>query len=105
MKPAAFWNAYTHHERILATNDIEEIIHEFGFITEVNPFSDIAIKFTIELPKKNIMPLYQKLKNYLTIDAFESEYSDSSEEQDIYLNVTFTAGSGNLRNEIPAVPG
>lgn len=105
MKPAAFWNAYTHHERIVATNDIEEIIHGFGFITEVNSFSDIAIKFTIELPEKNIMPLYEKLKTYLTIDDFETKYSDSNVEQDVYLNVTFTEGSGNLRNEIPAVPG
>jgi len=100
-----FWEGYCNSGRIIAINEIEKIISTYGFILDFKQFSDISIAITIELEEANIQKLYFGLKNYLRLKDFETADSTSKAERIVFLHVTFTKGTGDLRIEIPAVPG
>lgn len=100
-----FWTGYCNRERITATSEIEKIVSGFGFITDFKQFSDISISLKIELEERNIDGLYEALSKYLRLDDFDRTKSDSIKERIVFLNLTFTKGTGNLEIVIPAVPG
>ena len=100
-----FWSGYCSKERIVAIKGIEEIITAFGFITDFKLFSDIAISIQIETEELKIDKLYTALSEYISLNEFEKVYSFSSNECLVSLNITFTKGTGNLKIEIPSVPG
>ena len=70
-----------------------------------NFFSDISIAIKIELEEHHIDKLFFDLKQYMSLKEFAEMNSVSKEERYIFLNVTFTKGTGDLRIEIPSVPG
>ncbi|MFZ4464596.1 MAG: hypothetical protein ACOYN5_12160 [Bacteroidales bacterium] len=100
-----FWTAYCYHERIAAIYEIETIINQYGVISDFKRFSDISISFIIELEDRKLDSLYIALQQYLKLNDFEKINSNSNNETVIYLNTTFIHGTGNLKIEIPAVPG
>jgi len=100
-----FWEGFCSNDRIIAMSEIEKIISTYGFILDFKQFSDISIAITIELEEANIQKLYFGLKNYLRLNDFETADSVSRKERTVFLHVTFTKGTGDLRIEIPAVPG
>jgi hypothetical protein len=100
-----FWTGYTNKDRITAISDIQSIVSLYGFITDFKPFSDLSISIKIELEEFQIDPLYVALKEYMTLKEFQPLHSTSVVERSIYLNVVFIKGTGDVRHEIPAVPG
>jgi hypothetical protein len=100
-----FWTGYCNNERIIAISEIERIINNYGYITDFKQFSDISISIKIELEELNIDKLFNALKDYMSINDFEKINSTSNRERLIFLNVTFVKGTGDLRIEIPAIPG
>jgi len=100
-----YWTGYCNKERSAAISETEHIISSFGFITDFKRFSDISISMTIEIEEFKIDDLYIALKNYLSLSDFEKLNSDSGNECIIYLNTSFTRGTGDLLIEVPAVPG
>ena len=100
-----FLSEFTREDRTGAIAEIEKIINPFGFIIDFKPFSDISLSLVIEAQESNIDPLYDALTRYLHMEDFERLNSTSPQERTIYLSVTFTNAMGNLKNEIPAVPG
>jgi len=100
-----FWTGYCKTERIIAISEIEKTISIYGFITDFKRFSDISLSVTIELEEKKIDTLYDALKKFLVLNEFERLNSDSLSERIVFLNITFIMGTGNLRIEVPAVPG
>jgi hypothetical protein len=100
-----FWTGYCSKERIVAIREIEEIISAHGFITDFKLFSDIAISIQIESEELKIDKLYTALTDYISLNEFEKLNSDSSDECLVSLNITFTKGTGDLKIEIPSVPG
>lgn len=84
---------------------IKSIVTRYGNIVDFKLFSDISLTMVIEIEEFKIDKLYEELVNNIGIDKFEFLNSSSRKERTVYLNITFSKGSGNLIIEIPAVPG
>jgi len=100
-----FWSAYCIKGRYEALAEIERIIDNHGFITDFKEFSNISLMLKIECEERKIDALYSELAHYMTMDQTVSLNSNSLAERVIFMNVSFPAESGNMRVEVPAVPG
>jgi hypothetical protein len=100
-----FWKAYCNTERNQAITEIQAIISQYGCIVDFQQFSDIALSIRIELEELNVNTLFSALQTYMALDSFENLDSVSSRERQVFLHITFIKGTGNVKNEIPAVPG
>lgn len=100
-----FWTAVTARDRITVIQDVENIIGKYGFITEFKEFSDLGINICIELGKNKLSELHQALKTALSINELQAISSEAPSELTVYLNISFLKGHGDLKIEVPAVPG
>ena len=100
-----FWTGYCNTERIIAISEMENIIANYGFITDFKRFSDFSLSVSIELEEKKIDNLYEALQSMMSLNDFAKINSTSNIERLIFLNLTFIKGTGELRVEVPAVPG
>ncbi|MBP6810370.1 MAG: hypothetical protein KA138_02545 [Saprospiraceae bacterium] len=100
-----FWTGYSNDERHSSMSTIKSIVAKYGDIVDFKLFSDISLSMVIEIEESNIDKLYNELADTIAIDTFEYLNSMSRKERTVYLNVTFTKGTGNLIVEVPAVPG
>jgi hypothetical protein len=100
-----FWTGYCHHDRVAAIGEIEQIVSKYGFITDFKQFSDLSISIRMEVTETHIDSLMANLSHYIAIDEAEFASSTSSAERVVFLNITFTGGTGHLKHEIPSVPG
>ena len=71
-----------------------------------NMFSDLAITFSIEIPENRIIELHNALKSILKISDIESKHAiaQSKKEWLIFMNISFSKGTGELKIEKPEVP-
>ncbi|MEJ8800515.1 hypothetical protein [Pontibacter sp. H249] len=102
------WQAVTEQERNKAINELKSmILNSGGYIINSIFFSDLALSLTIEIEEKDIFILHSKFNEFMTISALGLEnLNDNSDKQWwIFLNVTFNQGKGNLKVEVPEVPG
>ena len=100
-----FWTAYSSGDRFFTINTTQDVVAAYGDIVDFKLYSDISIVFTIEIQERKIDALYNKLKEHLLLDDYSMLNSKSGKERVIYLNVSFAQASGNLRVEVPSVPG
>jgi len=100
-----YWTGYCKENRIVATEKIAAIISEFGCLLSANMFSDLSTSFVMEVDSKKINALSKALNKYIRFEDQGIIGSASNEEVIIMLNVTFTKGTGNLKIEVPSVPG
>lgn len=100
-----FWTGYCNRERAAAISELEKLVNQYGYITDFKLFSDISIAIKIELEEYKVDKLYDALKKYISLNDFDSVHSVSQAERVIYLNITFMKGTGDLKIDIPAVPG
>jgi len=96
-----FWTAYSNHERHSIIDAIKRVVANYGDIVDFKLFSDISLTIVIEIEEFKIDNLYDELMNNLGMDKFEYLNSISKKERKVYLNITFTQGSGNLIIETP----
>jgi prepilin-type processing-associated H-X9-DG protein len=101
---SVFWSAIGHGERINVIQSCEKIIGEFGYILEFKQFSDLGLSLHIDVQSDKIKALYDSLKQALRLDNFDfKEINDKTST--VYLNISFADGHGDLKVEIPEVPG
>ena len=100
-----FWTAYSNDERHTAIDKIQSVVSKYGDIIEFKFFSDISITLIIEIIESKIGKLNDELRNVIAIDKYNHYDSTSQNERTIYLNISFTKGTGNLKIEVPSVPG
>jgi hypothetical protein len=100
-----FWTGYSNDERHASINTIENVVSKYGDIVDFKFFSDISLTMAIEIEEFKIDTLYNELANTIRMDKFENLNAVSKKERKVYLNVTFTKGTGNLAIEVPNVPG
>ncbi len=106
MKKKINWSVYVDLERNKAIELIKSTIsRNDGHIIKSNFFSDLALSLTVEIEERNIAKLYAEFASQMKISDFEGPDSDSSKEWWLLLNISFVKGTGDLRNEIPDVPG
>lgn len=100
-----FWTGYSNDERHASISTIENVVSKYGDIVDFKFFSDISLTMAIEIEESKIDALYNELATVIKIDKFENLNSISKNERKVYLNITFTKGTGNLTIEVPNVPG
>lgn len=100
-----FWTGYSSGDRHHIITRARETVANYGDIVDFKLFSDISIVITIEIPERNIDVLYNELKAYMLLDEYGVLNPKSDKERVIYLNITFTRATGDLKVEVPSVPG
>jgi hypothetical protein len=100
-----FWKGYSNDERHSAINKIQSVVSKYGALVDFKLFSDISLSMTIEIEEFKIDKLHDELSKNIAIEKSEYLNSLSKNERTIYLNITFTRGTGNLKIEVPSVPG
>lgn len=100
-----YWKGFCNRNRNAAIYELESIINSFGYITDFHMYSDIEICLKIEIEEWKINNLYRELGSYLTLNEVIDMNSDSDRERIVLINITFTQSTGNLKIEVPAVPG
>ncbi len=106
MKVKRFYmKGYCSEDRMQAISEIRNIIDKHGFILDYKRYSDVLISLSVEIEEQKIMALYKQLEEYMKLEDFEYLVSSSSKECLILLNVTFTKSTGDMKIEVPAIPG
>lgn len=100
-----FWTGFSNDERHAAIDKIQGVISKYGDVVDFHLFSDISLSLTIEIEEFKIDELYDELTKIIGIQKPEYLSSISKKERTVYLNITFAKGTGNLKIEVPAVPG
>jgi hypothetical protein len=100
-----FWSGVSNNARLSAMEDINQIIGRNGFILDFHRFSDLSISLRIEIQACKLYKLLNELKVVLNMGDSEAEKSDSDLDCQVMLSISFAAGSGDLRIEVPAIPG
>ncbi len=100
-----FWTAYTDKDRHAAISQIQFVVAQYGDLVDMRLFSDISLTMTIEIQESKIDYLYQTLSSLIAIDKSDLMNSIVTKERTIYLNISFSKATGDLKQEVPAVPG
>ncbi len=100
-----FWTGFSDEERHAAIEKIKRVVSKYGDVVDVHLFSDMSLSMTIEIEEFKIDQLYNELTKFMGVQEHEYLNSISKKERTIYLNITFSKGTGNLRIEVPSVPG
>lgn len=100
-----FWTGYSNDERHTAINKIQSVVSKYGDLVDFKLFSDISLSMTIEIEEFKIDKLHDELSKNIAIEKSEYLNSISRNERTVYLNITFARGTGNLKIEVPSVPG
>ena len=102
------WQAFSNQERNKAIEELKRIIFKNdGYIINFNLFSDLALSLTIEIEENKILELYKELVRVIKISESKPENIDNDSEKEwwVLINLSFSKGKGNLKVEIPSVPG
>lgn len=108
MKNKLNWNILSNKERNRAINEIKEIILSNGaYILSSNFFSDLAISLCLGIEEKNIGKLHAALKREMDVSELDAGIPGHhpGKEWLVFLNIRFSKGSGDLKVEVPDVPG
>ena len=103
-----YWEAYSSRERMLAIEEIKHsLLRNDGYIINFNMFSDLALSLSIEIEEKHIIALYTSLQKVVSISDLDTNIfeSDSNQEWMIFMNISFSKGTGNMQHEKPMVDG
>ena len=102
-----FWTGICMQHRIEGMQEAEEIIDALGFITDFKQFSDLAIGLVIDIEACKVNKLYHALSGKFILDPFEDfkVKADDKRSTQIFFNISFTEGHGDLKIEVPSVPG
>ena len=100
-----FWTAYSNDERHSAISKIQNVISKYGDLVDTTFYSDISLNLRIEMEERRVDELYKELSQNMRIDHFDFLNSTVKKERTVFLNVTFSKGTGNLKIAVPSVPG
>ena len=100
-----YWNGISKDERIKSISEITTIVDRFATIINFQRFSDISLSLVIEIEEYKLNELYKKLAEVMFIEGFDQTQSESTAECIILFNITFTKGTGELKYEVPQIPG
>ncbi len=102
------WKGYTAANRNESIEAIKGIVNDHhGSIMNFNMFSDLGINLSIEIAEQDIVGFHESLSKSITVSSLESDGINQNSTKDwlIFLNISFGQGTGELKIEIPEVPG
>jgi len=100
-----YWTGISKDDRIKAIDEITGIIDKYGIILNSTRFSDLSLSLVIEIEEFKVKDLYDTLKPIMAIEVDDNNLSGSNINCKIFFNITFAKGTGNLKIELPNVPG
>ena len=100
-----YWKGFCNKDRNIGIYEVERVVNKYGFIIDFHMFSDLEINLKIEIEERNISSLYHGLAEVLTLNDLKKIPSTDPTGRLILMNITFTQSTGDLRIEVPAVPG
>ena len=100
-----YWKGYGYAERHSIINQIENIINQNAYIDDFHMFSDVAISLKINVEERYLVSLHKELSGIIQLPELTVNELHSSVECTVFLNLTFSHATGNLKIEVPAVPG
>ena len=102
------WQLFSNDDRNQVIEAIKNAIsNSDGYIMNFNMFSDLALSLSFEIKENKIQVLHKALSIVADISDLELHVlnAESKKEWLIFMNVSFGSGKGDLKHEIPAVPG
>lgn len=101
--PRIYLTAICNTSRTEAITKTEAIIQQYGTILDFSLFSDVSLALVVEIHGQNIPIIMHALDSTLL-------FNDNTEpiqqiNYHVFLNITFTLGTGNMKHRIPEVPG
>ncbi len=102
------WSLFSNADRNDLIESVKHIISKNdGCIMNFNMYSDLAISLSIEIEANKIEALHNELSLIAGISTLATDNLNlnSNKEWLIFLNISFNKGRGDLKNEIPEVPG
>ncbi|MBP9050800.1 MAG: hypothetical protein KBF91_06245 [Alphaproteobacteria bacterium] len=100
-----YWTAICTEERLKAMADLTRIIDQYATILNFQRFSDVSLSLVLELEANKVSELQTALRQVMLLDGDEVSLTTSAADCLVLLNVTFARGTGDLKVEMPAVPG
>lgn len=106
MQKSLSWEAYSNDGRNRTIEIIRNTIsYNDGCIINFNMFSDLAMTLSIEIEEIKIPQLHKALSFVIKLTELEEINFVSTKEWTIFINLSFSNGTGYLKQEIPEVPG
>jgi len=100
-----YWIGICPAERIKSISEITGIADRYATILNFQKFSDISLSLMMETEECRLAGLLKDLKAILFIEGAEAIPSDSMKTCLVFLNISFTEGTGNLEVPVPEIPG
>ena len=100
-----FWTGISSKDRLIAIDQVTNIINSHGILLNHQLFSDVSISLVIETEAKSIQPLWSALNEIMSVESKENAAAMSGKDCTIFLNITFTQGKGDLIRDVPSIPG
>lgn len=108
MQKKLTWEAYSNEDRNQTIDEVKNAIFSSdGYIVNFNMFSDLALTLSIEIEENKITSLHKALSLVLKITALKLDDLDLSSKKEwlLFMNISFSKGKGELKQNIPDVPG
>ena len=91
-------------DRIKAIHEITAIVDRHGTILNFQKFSDLVLSLLVEIESSRIGSLYNSLKNILILEGSHNTSPGPSDGFILFINITFSKGTGDLEIEVPNIP-
>ena len=100
-----YWTGFTKEERIKAIRDITNIVDRYAIILHFQKFSDVSLSLVLEVEECKLNDLQLGLNAILSLEGVDANFSNSTADCRVMMNITFAKGSGDLAIEVPDIPG
>jgi hypothetical protein len=87
-----YWNGYSSGDRIALLPVLEQNITRFGYVVNVQPFSDLSLVLTLEVSATNLQPLQETLAEVLQLDEEPMLPAEPAAACVVFLHVNFSRG-------------
>ena len=99
-----YWSGISNDERIKAISELTDIVGKFAIILNFQKTSDISLSLALEIEECKLSDLYFRIKRIMSVEGHETNLTDSHADCLVFLNITFTKGTGDLEIEAPDIP-
>ncbi|MTI30300.1 hypothetical protein [Xanthovirga aplysinae] len=102
------WEAFSGEDRNNILREIQNVISiNDGCILNFNMFSDLALSLCVEIEEKKILGLHKALKSLLKISDLDLGIINQNSQKEwlLFINLSFSKGTGDLKMKVPEVPG
>ena len=108
MRKKLNWELYTNSNRNTIIESFKDVIsNNDGSIMNFNMFSDLAMTLSVEIEENRIEDLHNELSLLAGISeiGYDDFSSNSKKEWLIFMTISFTKGTGEIKQVIPEAPG